>query len=47
MDQTYVIMGWPIGRDGRKLYSGSAIFSEDGVPLAWCRQTWIIVQAAR
>jgi hypothetical protein len=44
VDQTYVIMGWPIGRDGRKLYSGSAIFTEDGAPLAWCRQTWIIVR---
>jgi len=36
-----VAMGWPIERDGRKLHAGSAIFSEDGEPVARARATWI------
>jgi hypothetical protein len=38
---TYVAMGWPIERDGRKLQAGSAIFSAEGEPLARARATWI------
>ncbi len=38
---TYVAVGWPIGREGRKLDAGSAIFSEDGDVLAHARATWI------
>lgn len=38
---TYVAMGWPIDRDGRKLSAGSAIFSAAGEPLAQARATWI------
>ncbi|MGE5282916.1 MAG: PaaI family thioesterase [Chloroflexota bacterium] len=38
---TCVAMGWPIDREGRKLHAGSAIFSEDGEPLARARATWI------
>ncbi len=36
-----VAVGWPIDRDGRKFYAGSAIFSADGEPLAHAQATWI------
>jgi hypothetical protein len=36
-----VVVAWPLGEDGRKLYAGTALFGRDGEPLAWARQTWI------
>jgi hypothetical protein len=36
-----VVIAWPLGEDGRKLYAGTALLSEDGEPLAVARQTWI------
>jgi hypothetical protein len=39
--ETYVAVGWPIERDGRKLHSGSAIFSLSGELLACARAVWI------
>jgi hypothetical protein len=33
----HVVIGWPIAIDGRKHHAGSAIFSEDGDPLAGAR----------
>jgi hypothetical protein len=38
---TYVAMAWPIGREGRKLDTGSAILSEDGELHAVARARWI------
>ena len=38
-----VIMGWPLGAEGRKLYAGVALFSNQGTLLAATRQTWIVV----
>ncbi|MBN2114637.1 MAG: hypothetical protein JW785_11000 [Acidimicrobiia bacterium] len=35
-------IGWPLGRDGRKLYSGTALFSPDGRLYGFARQTWIV-----
>jgi hypothetical protein len=40
-ERDYVAVGWPIGRDGRKFFSGSAIFTAEGEPLARARATWI------
>ena len=37
-----VVVAWPLGEDGRKLYAGTALFSEGGEPLAVARATWII-----
>lgn len=37
-----VSIGWPLGEDGRKLYAGTALFSEAGDVLALARQTWIV-----
>ena len=37
-----VVVGWPRGEEGRKLYAGTALFGEDGRPLASARATWIL-----
>jgi hypothetical protein len=36
-----VVVGWPLGEEGRKLYAGTALFGEDARPLARARATWI------
>lgn len=36
-----VVTGWPLGEDGRKLYSGSALFSADGDLRAVAKATWV------
>lgn len=43
IDQTYVAVGWPIARDGRKLFAGTALFTADGACCARARATWIEV----
>jgi hypothetical protein len=42
--QNCVTIGWPIGNDGRKIFSGSAIFSESGELLAAGKGTWITIK---
>ena len=42
-----IVAGWPLGRDGRKFYSGTALFAADGRPLACARATWIRTADAR
>ncbi len=39
--ERYVVIGWKIGGEGRKLWSGSAVFDEDGTPCASASTTWI------
>jgi hypothetical protein len=36
-----VVAAWPLGEEGRKLYAGTALFSEEGELLTLARQTWI------
>jgi hypothetical protein len=36
-----VVVGWPIGVDGKKRFSGSAIFTAEGALVAKARATWI------
>jgi hypothetical protein len=36
-----IVIGWPLGRDGRKGYAGTALFSDGGELLACARATWI------
>jgi hypothetical protein len=36
-----VVVSWPLGEEGRKLYAGTALFSEAGDSLALARATWI------
>jgi hypothetical protein len=37
-----VVIGWPLGEEGRKLYAGTAVFGGDGRMLGAARATWII-----
>ncbi len=36
-----VVVAWPLGEDGRKLFAGTALFGASGDLLALARQTWI------
>ena len=36
-----VVVGWPLGEDGRKLYAGTALFGEGGDLRAFARATWV------
>ncbi len=40
-DERYVVVGWPVGGEGRKLYAGSALFSQDGTVHAIASATWV------
>ncbi len=42
--EQYVVIGWKIGGEGRKLWSGSAVFDEDGNPCAMGSATWIVLK---
>ena len=37
-----VVLGWPLGDEGRKLYAGTALYGEDGRVIGAARATWII-----
>ncbi len=39
--EPYVCVGWPIKKDGRRIYSASALFDAEGAALAWASTTWI------
>lgn len=41
-----VVMGWEERRDGRKHFTGTALYGEDGVPRAAGRAIWFEVPAA-
>lgn len=41
-----VVVGWRIGEDGRKLYSGTALYTESGTLCAKALQTWILLRDA-
>ena len=40
-----VVVGWPLGEDGRKLHAGTALYGADGAVLAVARQVWILPRA--
>jgi hypothetical protein len=42
--QDHVLTAWPISRDGRKLHTGSALFTAAGELLAAARAVWIEVE---
>lgn len=37
----YVVVGWPRGSEGRKLFAGTAVFDYDGALCAAARSTWV------
>jgi hypothetical protein len=39
-----VVVGWPLGEDGRKRYAGTALFGENGQLLGLARATWILLR---
>ena len=40
-----VVVGWPLGEDGRKLFAGTALYGAAGDVLALARQVWIAPRA--
>jgi hypothetical protein len=40
-DETYVVMGWARGRDGRKAFCGTAVYDTHGEVCASAAATWI------
>jgi hypothetical protein len=41
----YMVIGWPIAQEGRKLHAGTAIFDATGEIQARSRQLWLIQRA--
>jgi hypothetical protein len=39
-----IVVAWPTGRDGRKLFANSALLSSDGECLAAAQATWLLVE---
>lgn len=37
---TYIVTGWPLQREGRKLHAGTALHDANGRLVAWSRQLW-------
>jgi len=46
IDETCIVMGWPIKKEGRRIHSATALFDVDGQPLAWSSATWIELKSA-
>lgn len=42
----YVVVGWPLGAEGRKMHAGTALFDEDGAVCASALATWIKISRA-
>lgn len=40
--ESHIVLGWPIGRQGRQIIAGAAIYSQAGDLLAEARQTMIL-----
>ena len=45
--ETCVVAAWPIGIDGKKRFSGSAIYGANGTLVAMARATWIEIPLGR
>jgi hypothetical protein len=41
LGKRFVVMGWPIGSDGRKHFAGSALADAEGEIVAHALATWI------
>jgi hypothetical protein len=44
--ESCVVLSWPLGEDGRKLFAGTALVTAEGEVLAVARQTWIVPRPA-
>jgi hypothetical protein len=44
--ESCVVVAWPLGEEGRKLFAGTALVAEDGELLALANQVWIVPRAS-
>jgi hypothetical protein len=44
--EPHVVIGWPVGAEGRKRFAGSAVFTAGGDLLAYARSTWLVPREA-
>ena len=44
--EPHVVLGWPVGADGRKRFAGSAVFGVDRGLRAYARSTWLVPREA-
>jgi hypothetical protein len=42
--ESCVVVGWAMGREGRKISCGTALFDARGAALARARSTWIVLK---
>ena len=42
-----VVAAWPLDEDGRKRHAATALYGEDGLPIAVSRQLWIAPRGER
>lgn len=47
LDERCVVLGWALGRAGRKLHAGTALFGADGQLCGLAEQTWILLATDR
>lgn len=43
VDEDHVVLGWRVSEEGRKVRTGSALYTEAGEVLAIAQQTWIVL----
>ena len=44
VSQRYVVIGWQLGSEGKKLYSGTALYSHAGTLHAYAKATWFKIE---
>lgn len=44
VNKPYMVLGWPISVEGRKVFTGTAIFKKDGTLCAVAKATWIALK---
>ncbi len=42
--ERYLVVAWPLGREGRRLHAGTAIIDEEGVPVVVAKQTCVVTE---
>ncbi len=47
VSQRYVVIGWQLGSEGKKRYSGTALYSHAGTLHAYAKATWFKVETPR
>ncbi len=44
VNTSYIIMGWVVSTEGRKTWTGTAIYEKDGTVCAFAKSTWISIK---